>query len=119
MLLVADNVLYRHKRAIGSLGSLSKKKLVELMKKHKVEHIDLPLPTRCRVDLCQMEGHEDHLDVQDRGDSFRISFDDKEQVSRVIIKKPRVANIQDLKIGFVTYLKEVNLSLLECKVDFF
>ena len=37
MILVADNAPYHHKRAIGSLGSLRKKKLVELMKKHKVE----------------------------------------------------------------------------------
>ena len=105
MTLVADNAPYHHKRVISSLSSLNKKNLVELMKKHKVEYIDLPLITRGRVYLFQMEAHEDHPDVQDRGDSFRIMFDDKEQESRAGINKPRVANLEELKIGFVTYLK--------------
>ncbi len=43
MVLVADNAPYHHKREIGSLASLSKKKLVELMMKHSVEYIDLPI----------------------------------------------------------------------------
>ena len=89
------------------------------MKKHQVEYIDLPLTNRECVDLCQMEGHEHHPDVQDRGDIVRISFDDKEQVSRAGINKPRVENLQELKIGFVTYLKEVDPTLLECKVEKF
>ena len=57
MILVADNYLYHHKRALGSLCSLSKKKLVDFMKKHSFEYIGLPLTTRGHVDLCQMEGH--------------------------------------------------------------
>ena len=51
MILVADNAPYHHKRAIGSLGSLNKKKLIGLMKKNKVEYINLPLTDRGRVDL--------------------------------------------------------------------
>ena len=66
-----------------------------------------------------MKRHEDHPDVQDRGDSLRISFDDKEQVSRAGMNKSRVANLEELKIGFFTYFKEVDPSLLECKVFFY
>ena len=50
-ILVADDTLYHHKRVIGSLGSLNKKKLVELMKTHKVQYIDLPLTTSSCIDL--------------------------------------------------------------------
>ena len=117
MIPVDDDTLYHHERVVRSRGSLSKKKLIELMKKHKVEYIDLPFTTRGRADLCQMEGHEDHHDVKDRGDSIIISVDDKEPVSRAVINKPRVANCEELKFGFVTYLKEVDPSLLEYKVE--
>ena len=65
-----------------------------------------------------MEGYDDHPDLQDRRNSVRISFDDEEYVSRAGINKPRVTNLEKLKIGFVTYLKEVDPSLLDCKVEF-
>ena len=51
MILVADNAPYHHKRDIGSLGSLSKKQMLELMRKHNVEWLDLPLTTDERLDL--------------------------------------------------------------------
>ena len=73
--MIADNDPYHHKRAIGSL---SKNKLVEPMKKHKVDYIEPPLTARGHVNLYKMEGHEDHPVVHDRSDSVRISFYDEE-----------------------------------------
>jgi ribosomal protein L30E len=43
MVLVADNAPYHHKRVIGSLASVSKKKIVEMMVEHSVKYINLPL----------------------------------------------------------------------------
>ena len=50
---------------------------------------------------------------------MRISFDDKEQVSRAGINKPRVASLDELKNEFVAYLKKIDPSLLECEVEKF
>ena len=71
------------------------------------------------ADLFQLEVHEDSLDVQDRGDSIIICFNYKEKVSRAVINKPRVTNLDELKIGSVTNLKEADPSLLECNVEKF
>jgi len=42
MVLVMDNAAYHHKRPIGSLASIKKKDLVNLMSEHQVEYINLP-----------------------------------------------------------------------------
>ena len=47
--LMMDNAAYHHKRAIGSLGSLKKDELVDLMVKHGVTKIDLPLTNEQRT----------------------------------------------------------------------
>jgi hypothetical protein len=61
MVLVADNAPYHHKREIGSLASLTKSQLVDLMTKHEVNYVDLPA-TDIRVEVHQ-DGNWD--DIQD------------------------------------------------------
>ena len=56
MVLVADNAPYHHKRVIGSLGSLTKGKLVDRMARHSVEWIDLLVTSEKRQELAEMEG---------------------------------------------------------------
>ena len=77
LVLVADNAAYHHKREIGSIGSLTKKKLIELMEKYEVEHIDLPL-TDSRWNYLQ-EHQEDQEHINDHGDCIQIPFDPEEQ----------------------------------------
>ena len=118
IVLVADNAPYHHSREIDSLASLTKKKLVEMMQKHEVEYINLTLSSQERRDLMDMEDDEDHPDVQDRGDCVRIGFKaDDEQLKRAAASNPRTASLEELKIAFVTYLKEEKHELLDCKVD--
>ena len=71
MVLVANNAPYHHKRVIGSLASVSKNKIVDMMLEHSVEYIDLPLTDK-RMELV---GNE----VEDRGGCIRIQFDPEEQ----------------------------------------
>ena len=75
-MLIADNVAYHHKgqREIGSIASLTKKKLIELMEKYEVEYIDLLL-MESRWDY--VKEHEE--DTDGRGDCIRIPFDPEEQ----------------------------------------
>ena len=89
MILVADNAPYHHKRDIGSLGSLSKKQMLELMRHHNVEWLDIPLTTDERLDLVGREGEEDYRDVQDRRDCVRINFRFDEQMNRAFSKKTK------------------------------
>jgi hypothetical protein len=111
MILVADNAAYHHKRVIGSLASLSKKNLIEMMAKHDVDYIDLPL-TKLRLDYA----NDDHDNIDDRGDCIRIPFNPEEQKQMASQSKPLVANAAELKVAFVTYVKENKPDLLECQV---
>ena len=81
MVLVADNAPYHHKMEIGSL-SFSKKALVLIMRKHKVNYIDLPIITDSWNGLSDLEDDPDHPDVQNRGDVVRIDFLVEEQMER-------------------------------------
>ena len=85
MVLIANSALYHHKREIESLSLLSKKALVLLMQKHKVEYIDLPITTDSRNYLLDLEKNPDHPDVQNRGDVVRIYFLIEEQIERADI----------------------------------
>jgi hypothetical protein len=51
-----------HKRTIGSLASLTKKKLIEMMVKHDVEYIDLPI-TDSRLE----HANDENEAIEDRG----------------------------------------------------
>lgn len=117
MVLVADNAPYHHKRVIGSLGGLSKKKVIDMMVKYNVTYLELPITTHERLDLAETE--EDNSDVQNRGDVVSIDFLPEEQLKRASVLKPRVATSEELKVAFVTFLKKENPELLECKVEAF
>jgi hypothetical protein len=67
MVLVADRSAYHHKRTIGSLASLTKKKLIEMMVKHDVEYTDLPI-TDSRLEHANAENEA----IEDRGDCIRL-----------------------------------------------
>ena len=61
MKLITNNAAYHHKCEIGSIASLTKKKLVELMEKYDVEYIKLPL-TEARWDyLKKHEEDQEHV----------------------------------------------------------
>jgi len=64
MVLIADNAPYHHKRVIGSLNSLSKKKLIELAKKHDVSYLELPW-TPIRQQAMDEDDEDEHEFVQD------------------------------------------------------
>jgi transposase len=111
MVLVADNAPHHHKRVIGSLVSVSKKKIVDMMVEHSVEYIDLPL-TGKRMELVGDK-------VEDRGDCIRIQFDPEEQNKRARARDPRIANGEELKVALVNYLRDNKPEMLECKVEKF
>lgn len=48
MVTVLDNAPYHHKREIGSLQSMKKDDLVDLMLKHEVDYVDLPVNSDAR-----------------------------------------------------------------------
>jgi transposase len=112
LILIADNAAYHHKRIIGSLANLSKKRIVEMMVQYDVAYIDIPL-TDNRLEYA----NDDNDDIQDRGDCLRITFHPEEQKQTASQSKPLVANTQELKVAFVSYLKEHRPDLLECKVE--
>ena len=113
MVLVCDNAPYHHKREIGSLANLSKKKTVELMEEYGVDTIDLPLVTAEREELCKsgMEG------ITNMGECVRVKFDADKQ--KMVARKsiPSIANLEELKVSFVTWLKENKPEALNCKVE--
>ena len=117
MVLVADNAPYHHARDIGSLASLTKPKLVGMMEKLKVEYIDLPITTFARDVLAKMEGDLEFPDIQDRGECVRLEFVAEEQKKRAGAAHPQIGTLDELKMAFITYLKEEKPELLECKVE--
>jgi hypothetical protein len=100
MILVANNAPYHHKRMIGSLASLTKKKLIELMIEHNFEYVDLPL-TDCRLEFA----NDDNNDIEDRGDCIRIPFNPEQQKQMASQSRPLVGNTHDLKVYFCPQTK--------------
>ena len=63
-----------HQRRIShKRTSLTKKKLIEMMVKHDVEYIDLPI-TDSRLE----HANDENEAIEDRGDCIRIAFDPEE-----------------------------------------
>ena len=116
MILVADNAPYHHARDIASLASQSKKN-VDDMEKYGVDYIDLPLTNDERFKLLDLEDDPAHPDVQDRGKCVRIVFEKSEQTERSSKSCPGIASLQELKISYVTWLKENKPELLACKIE--
>ena len=114
MVLVADNAPYHHKRKIGSLASLSKKQVIELMVKHEVEWIELPMNDIQMQHLETLD--EDSRNEIDRGETIQIDFDPHLQSERAG-RNPFIGNCDELKVSFVNYLREEKPELLACKVE--
>ena len=117
MVLVADNAPYHHSRPIGSLASLTKCEVVQLMVKHGVDYVDLPMTSSSRIELASEEDDLEDLGVEDLEDRLRIKFDPVHQVQRACLKKPTVGSLEELKISLITYLKTNKPELLECRVE--
>ena len=117
MVLVADNAPYHHSRAIGSLASLGKNEVVNLIQEYKIPYVDLPIKTKSRIDLASQERDHVALGVQDLGDRLRVKFDPAHQKMRAGTKIPTVGTLEELKISFITYLKLHKPEALECKVE--
>jgi transposase len=111
MVLVADNAPYHHKRVIGSLASVSKKKIVEMMIEQGIEYINLPLTDK----RMKLVGDEE----EDRGDCIWNGFDWEEQNKRAGARDLRIANGEELKVAFMNYLRDNKPEMLVCKVEKF
>ena len=102
-----------HQRRIShKRTSLTKKKLIEMMVKHDVEYIDLPI-TDSRLE----HANDENEAIEDRGDCIRIAFDPDEQQQTASKSRPFVGNTHELKVAFVTYLKENRPDLLDCRAE--
>ena len=117
MVLVADIARYHHKREVGSLGSLSKAKLVEMMGKHSVEYVDLSIANVSRQVLTTMEGDDEQHDIQDRGEYLWLGFVMEEQKKKAGAAHPRISTLEELKVEFMMYLNEERPNLFICKVE--
>eukprot|EP00957_Ditylum_brightwellii_P054660 4141724-Ditylum_brightwellii.AAC.1 len=72
MILVMDNAAYHHKRVIGSLNGLSKKKLIEIAKKYEVDYLDLPFNGQ-QMEAFDNDSEGQYHYVEDRGDYYCIT----------------------------------------------
>jgi hypothetical protein len=116
MVLVADNAPYHHKREIGSLASLTKSKLIDMMEEHEVDFIDIPA-TDVRYNAF-LNGDCEKT-VRHGGEIFSVDFEAEAMKGRASRANPWILNVQELKITIVNWLKENNPELLECKIEKF
>lgn len=66
MVVVMDNAAHHHKREMGSFTGASKKKLIEICKKHWLTHLDLPLTAERQWAIeNDEEGECSHVEVHD------------------------------------------------------
>ena len=114
MVLVMDNAPYHHVRGIGSLSGLNKGKIIGLMKEKGVDYILLPL-TDERKELLK----DDHEYVIEN-EYIRLPFDEEG-----FCKTKRKFNalttptVDELKVGFVMWLREHKPDVLRCKIEKF
>ena len=116
MCLVLDNAPYHHKREVGSLQNLSKKKLLEMMEADQVDRIELPM-TEARLNLIEEAGDEEKTDLHDCGEYLELNFSVEEQAVTASKKKPRVGKGDELKRAYVKWLKANKPEKLACKVE--
>ena len=83
------------------------------MEEYGVDTIDLPLVTAEREELCK-SGIEWKTNM---GECVWVKFDADEQ--KMVARKsiPSIANLEELKVLFVTWLKENKPEALTCKVE--
>ena len=48
---------------------------------------------------------------------MRVGFDCDKQSQPASKKKPRITTLEELKVGFFTFIEDNNPTLLECKVE--
>ena len=121
MVLVADNASYHHVRVIGSLSGLSKKKIVELMKKYEVEYLDVPWSDKLSEFVDDADDGAEF--IEDRGDHMRIHLEVDDNIDIDTMgetasnRRPYIPTVDQLKTSFVTYLAERQPRLLDCQVE--
>jgi transposase/ribosomal protein L30E len=113
MVLVADNAPYHHKRQIGSLASLSKSKLLDMMETHGCDYVDIPVSDRRfdALDLGDVSG------VTDMGGYFRVEFQKEDFEQRASKNKPFLPNLDELRLGFAEWLRDNKPEARECLVE--
>ena len=117
MVLVMDNAPHHHVREIGTLSGKTKGAIIDLMKKYQVDHLLLPL-TDERKQLMELlpEGHG-HV-VEDG--HVRVPFDEegfkKTKSKHNALTTPTA---DELKVGFVAWLKKHKPDVLRCKIEKF
>jgi hypothetical protein len=113
MVQVADNAPYHHSRQIGSLASLSKSKLIDLMVTQGCDYIDVPSSDLrySAIDSGDVDG------VTDKGGFFRVDFKKEDFEQRAAKNRPFIPNLDELKLGFAQWLRDNRPQALECKVE--
>ena len=94
---------------------MSKKNLFELMVRHNVEYIDLPMNDSRIAYFDSLL--EDKREYFKRDGCLRVLFDEEEQRQRASANCAVTATLEELKICFVNYLLAEKPELLECKVE--
>eukprot|EP00957_Ditylum_brightwellii_P186465 14196928-Ditylum_brightwellii.AAC.1 len=64
MVPVMDNAPYHHKRVLGSLNSLSIKKLIELAQEHGCDYLELPY-TKDQYQALENDDEDAHSFIED------------------------------------------------------
>ena len=85
------------------------------MSTHDVDYVDLPINDEERYNLISKNIDTDTL--EDRGDCIRVPFNADEQIGRAGKSKPCCANLEELKISFLNWMRENKPELLACKVE--
>ena len=118
MVLVADNAPYHHRQQIGNILSMKKSDLVKIIKKYKINYLDIPL-TEERIEAYTTG--KDTLDsgVTDMGQFFRVSSNFYDLRQRKYKNKPFLPTVDELRLGIVEFLKENNCKALLCEVELF
>ena len=118
MCLIADNAPYHHKRVVGSLNSLSKKKLIDLAEEHGCWYIEMPA-TPERLKAFEEDDEDEYDCVEENGDFFVVDISEQwDMIAKPKSKsRPFCPSKQEMQIGLVNWMKEQKPELLECKVE--
>ena len=112
MCLVLDNAPYHHLRPVGSLQSVSKKELLNMMEDDGVETIEL-LWNDSRWDQYSLGDNS----IVDRGEYMEIEFQKEEQAMRASATKARVGTRRELQMAYLKWLKNNKPEKLQCKFE--
>lgn len=117
MVLVMDNAPYHHVREIGTLSGKTKGGIIDLMKKYEVDHILLPLTDERKALLESLA--EGHGHVVEDG-HLRVPFDEEGfKKTKSKYNSLTTPTADELKVGFVVWLKKNKPDALRCKIEKF